>query len=224
MNKKSYRRIHRLYPWYLNNTLDDNEKICVEKSLHNDVASVESMNDWRRIQNALHSRAMYTPEPILQQRILARIRSDSVSSVFKAHPLALVLAFVICVLLWTVVRPGIALQWNVENDSVQTFRVYRAVQGEADYQLLRELPASADLNKYAYVDMQMLPWQKYSYVVEGIREGGILALSQTVTGRAIDALPGQLALMSASLFVGYLIAYLGGFIFRKKYNTHSQAV
>jgi hypothetical protein len=211
MFKKSRRTIHGLFPR------------CVENSFRDDIASRESIEDYRRMQIAVKGQIVHTPDLILKQRILARIKYESTSSVFKIHPYALVLAFVVCVLLWAAIRPGIALQWNVTNDSVQKFRIYRAVQGETEYRLISELPASGDLRQYSYVDMLMLPWQSYSYVVVGIREGGNLAPSEVVTGRAIEALPGQLALISASLFMGYLITYIGGYIFSITSSTRREA-
>jgi hypothetical protein len=88
----------------------------------------------------------------------------------------------------------------------------RAETGEQNYKLISEIPAQAGLSQYTYVDLLMVPWQTYTYIIEGIQLEGIGVLSQVVTVNSINALPGQIAIVIISLCIGiggiYLLNYL----------------
>jgi hypothetical protein len=111
-------------------------------------------------------------------------------------------------LIWQALPPGIVLQWSVEGSTPETFRVYRAEVDagiESRFELLDELPATAQAQKYTFIDFRLLPGQEYLYRVEGLNSAGQPAASQTITGQGVDALPGQLAILLVFIFTGYCL-------------------
>jgi hypothetical protein len=107
--------------------------------------------------------------------------------------------------------PGIMLEWSVEGEAPSSFRIYRAVTGGAnlasvsDYTLLSEIPAEIDGESYVFTDIRPLPGQTYLYRVDAVGDNGLLAISQSVVGRGFDALPGQLASISAILGLAIML-------------------
>jgi hypothetical protein len=93
--------------------------------------------------------------------------------------------------------------WSVSDSPLTAFRVYRVPVGGADFELLSEVPAQPDVQQYTYVDAHLLPGQSYVYVVEGLGVEGQSAFSQAITVNALEALPGQLAILVASLVIAY---------------------
>jgi hypothetical protein len=91
---------------------------------------------------------------------------------------------------------------------MQAYKIFRAPQGTTDYKLLSQVRAKSGKIEYTYIDSLLLPWQNYSYIVEGVSQGGQDILSQTISISARQALPGQLSLLITSLIVGFSILLL----------------
>jgi hypothetical protein len=144
------------------------------------------------------------PPARLQSAILDRVRASqpqkrpALAASF-ASVLLITLAFAI--IFWRAFQPGVVLEWSVTGASPDSFRVYRTPASSSDWQLLSEVPAAA-ASQYRYVDACLLPWQAYTYTVEGVSVGGATVSSQFVQAQAIQALPGQAAL----IFLSFAIA------------------
>jgi hypothetical protein len=54
--------------------------------------------------------------------------------------------------LWGIVRPGVLLEWSVEGSGLAAYRIYRAEEGSAEFQLLEEIPAETGAGRYRYID------------------------------------------------------------------------
>jgi len=124
------------------------------------------------------------------------------------------IAALVLMVLWLVVQPGIALQWSVDGGRASLFRIYHAVDGSRDFNLLNEVPARPNVRDYVFTDTSSLPGQHYTYLVEAVGASGRSILSQTVTGNGLDALPGQLLLLLVSLLAGYAVMFIAPVIFK----------
>jgi len=199
-----------LLPWHANDTLTAFERIVVERWLRRSSEARARLAGWRRLRQAVADQELRTPSPSTWRRVMTRVREPDAARLQRRMPLGLtwawgtVLTLAVLIMLWVVIQPGIVLQWSVSDGPPVAFRVYRAPVGSADFSLLHEEPARPDVQRYTYVDARPWPVRTYVYRVEGVRRSGqSSALSPAVTASALDALPGQLALLCTSLIVGY---------------------
>lgn len=163
---------------------------------------------WEKAAELLNKQPMYQPNPVIEQKILSRVQIGLKTFHIKPHPYALIIALTLLIILWSIIRPGIVLQWTIADIQLNDIRIYRTVQGREEFQIIYEARVQNRSNVYTFTDLLILPWQTYTYVLNGYNQDGISIASQQVIGRAVEALPGQLALISASLFTGYLVIYL----------------
>jgi hypothetical protein len=217
------RQQEELLPWYTNGTLTAAEREAVERWLRQSPEAPAKLAGWQRLRTAVTSQAQQTPSPSVWQQVMARVQARRATgqqtrvSLRPAWAWGAALAAAVLILLWSTIQPGIVLQWSVSDGPLTAFRVYRAPLGSASFDLLHEVPAHPDVQRYTYVDAQLWPAQTYVYRVEGVRQGGQPALSQTITASALDALPGQLAILFTSLIVGY-----GAVILVQRWQSGSQ--
>jgi hypothetical protein len=202
------KQLIELIPWYLNGTLNRREYEEVEDFVNNDPEGRSALEDWRRVRLLIHVEERKTPPAGIEVRIFDRIRSQSLEQLGIFHPYALGLSLVILVLLWAILRPGVILQWRMSDDQVTSFRIYRSEVDGSNYQLLDELPVNASGSDCSYVDLFIWPLKEYIYYVEGINAIGGSGISQVISSPALIALPGQLALICASFFIGYGVVLL----------------
>jgi hypothetical protein len=215
MSKKTSKREHLLLPWYLNDTLTGEEKKAVDILLRQEPNSQRELEAWRNIQKVLSNQPQQTPSPYLWNEIIHRLSEKREPRHAFGHlrslggfiaGLAITLA--VLILLWLIIRPGIVLNWSISDDGMQSYRIFRAPQGTTDYKLLSQVRAKPGKIEYTYIDSLLLPWQNYSYIVEGVSQEGQDILSQTISTSARQALPGQLSLLITSLIVGFSILLL----------------
>jgi len=115
----------------------------------------------------------------------------------------IVIALVTLLLVWQALPPGISLEWSVQGQLPTAFRIYRApVTSDSPapsqpFTLLDELQANETAAAYQFTDWLPLPGQNYVYRVEALDQAGQPTASQTVVGRGIDALAGQLLTLAA---------------------------
>lgn len=199
--------VRALLPWHLNGTLSAAEQQEVTAWLRDDAEARAELADWQQVQAAVAEQPPQFPSSQVQQRVMAEVRARSIARrpVFTWPQLAwgAALAMAVLVMLWITVQPGIVLQWAVADGPPMAFRVYRAPAGSADFGLIGELAADIDAQNYSYVDTRLLPGQRYVYRVEAVGHSGQMTASQAITASALEALPGQLAILLTSLMVGY---------------------
>jgi hypothetical protein len=208
MKTKTKQSLRDKIPGYVNHSLSTQERDEVEKGLSQDPQARVDLEAWRKIETAMINQPQRMPSSLVRQRLVASLHATRqfdekrvnwewgiVSGAF--------LTIAIMVLLWLAVRPGVVLQWSHERDGVTVYRIYRANQGSSQYTLIKEIPAQAGQMHYSFVDGFIFPGKNYVYSVEGLRSNGEKSLSSVVNGRAVDVIPAQLALLVASLVLGY---------------------
>lgn len=203
---RSSEELRELLPWYVNGTLSRDERAAVERWLRQSPQAAADLASWRRLSAAVSGQKLGRPSSSVRRRVMARTaRTQGAARTRRlrhAWVWGAALALAILVVLWSAIQPGIVLQWSVNDGPLTAFRVYRAPAGSADFDLLQELPAQPDAQRYTYVDARLWPTQTYVYRVEGVRQSGQTALSQSITASALQAFPGQLAILLTSLIAG----------------------
>jgi hypothetical protein len=202
------KKLIELIPWYLNGTLTGTELEEVDDFVTHDPEGRAALADWKRVHFIMHVDEVRLPPAEFETRLIDRIRSYSIEQLGIFHPYALGLSLVILVLLWAIIRPGVNLQWNISGSQVTSFRIYRSEADGKKYQLLDEFPADSSRTGYTYVDLFAWPFIDYIYYVEGMNQAISLGTSQVAASPALIALPGQVALICASIFSGYGVILL----------------
>jgi hypothetical protein len=119
-----------------------------------------------------------------------------------------VLALVTLAVLWTVMQPGIGLQWSVNRGAVTAaFRIYRAPLDSNRFEIVREVPARPDTLDYSFTDTALWPGQTYQYRIEAVNHE---ASSATIAANGLGVLPLQLAIVVSSLLIGLAAAFVIG--------------
>jgi len=196
-------------PLYLNNQLTPAERAAVEAWLARDPAAQAELAFYRQLKREMQQRPWLAAPPHLAREIVAQatavpfwqsVRRPSLANWFyRGAGAALILLCLL--LLWSLVQPGLALEWTVSGHPPEAFRVYRAPLGGGSPTLLGEIPVQPGAAAYRYVDNWLLPGAEYRYWVEAVNGG--LVQSERVVGRSWELLPYQLALLLASLVMGY---------------------
>ncbi len=194
-----------LLPWYINQTLPAAEREAVEEWLKTEPQAAAHLATLDALRSSINAQPRVAPSPLVRQQLLAKINTPQQASrrvLRPAWPIGVAVALVLLVALWTVVQPGIALQWSVAGTGASAYRVYRAPADSQEFNLLGEISAQSDAQAYSFTDITSLPGQTYTYVVEAVTATGQTTLSPLAVGRGLDVLPAQLALILASLVAG----------------------
>ena len=201
-------------PWYVNGTLSAAQRRAVKRQRDHLPEIAAELAEWQRLHTAVRTQPQQKPAPAVWQRVMAKV-GPSRSTQRQAAALPRLtwawggaLALAIMLLLWIGIQPGIVLRWSVDGTPLTAFRVYRAAAGSTDFELVREVPAQVDARQYTYVDPLPVPGQTYVYRVEGVGPDSRSTYSQAVAASAIEALPGQLAILLTGLLGGYGVASL----------------
>jgi hypothetical protein len=199
-----------LLPQYASGSLPPAERQQVEAWLEKHPELHSEVVFWQQLRTGLQSQPQAAPGQEVWQKLTRRValqqhraKRDVVSILA-----GLALAGLSLVILWLTIRPGVLLQWTVSGTDQLTYRVYRSPAGSQDFVLLGEVHGMPGVRQYSFLDALFLPGQSYVYRVEGRLPAGSAVVSQGVVSQSIAALPGQLAILLASLLVGYLAASL----------------
>jgi hypothetical protein len=223
IRNKITEQLNSLLPAYINGSLNRFQRKIVEIWLQRDEQARTTAENLKTLQSAVQQQPRRTPSAAVFDRIQAQIQQQQTAPAVLTPPIlnsrpalgypVLLLSIVTLILaatvIWQTLPPGIVLQWSVQGLAPEAFRVYRAevnsgiIADESQFELLDELPATNQADQYTFTDFRLLPGQNYIYRVEGLNAAGQPAASQTISGRAIDALPGQLAILLVLFFTGY---------------------
>jgi len=168
--------------------------------------------------DAITGQPEYTPPAEIRGRVMAVVTAASLkrsrrttvhlpSSVVRPPSAAswawgMGLALAVFVLLWAAIKPGVVLQWALNNGGVTAFQVYRAAEGSDEFILIGEVPTQAGADRYTFVDALSMPAANYTYVVKGVKRSGEATLSQAINASTAAALPSQVGILLASLIIG----------------------
>ncbi len=210
-----------LLPWYLNHSLSAAEQAVAEDQARR---SPQLLRSWQDVRQAAISQPSRMPADIVRQRVLVQAsgatRSRRVPRWLPVVSGAVVTVLVL-LLLWSVVRPGIDLQWSVAGRLPIAFRVYRAPAGSDRFEIVREIPAQSGMMDYSFIDTALLPGQRYQYRVEAVNVGTV---SATIAANGADVLPAQLAIVLSSLLIGLAGAIVLREVTALSRPTHWKAV
>ncbi len=193
-----------LLPWHLNHSLPAAERPAAEEQAWR---SARTVSAWQAVRLAALSPPSRLPPAAVRQRVLTQARTTIPASRMPRWLPVLsgaIFALLALLLLWSVVQPGIGLQWSVNGAVPATFRVYRAPAGSDRFEILREIPAKSGIMNYSYVDTALWPGQRYEYRVEAVNDR---QASATIAASGAEILPAQLAIVISSLLIGVAGAY-----------------
>jgi len=200
----------QMLPWYAAHALPTDDRRTVDAWLEEHPEANAELEVWRQVRSAALDQPQVAPSLGVKRQMLARLQADRLSRARQirfARLAGTAIALAVLFTLWAIVQPGIALQWSVSGNGAQAYRIYRAVTGSNDFQLLQVLPSRPDSAAYSYTDVSSMPGQTYTYRVEVVAEYGEPVASQTVNSNGLDVLPAQLALVVTSLLAGYAVTY-----------------
>jgi hypothetical protein len=197
-----------LLPWYVNQTLDTEERQRVERWLRIHPAAGRRVNVWQQVRAAAQSEPRPELPSRLRRQILAQLQAAP-----RATPQTrwlpwlsgAALALLALIVLWNVIQPGIGLQWSVNGATPAAFRIFRAPLGSDRFELVGEVRARSGEQDYTYVDTAQWLGQTYQYRVETVNRA---AVSDTIPVSGWDLLPTQLAIVLSSILLGAAAAYM----------------
>lgn len=168
------------------------------------------------LKNAVRGQVTQTPPAFVRSQVMEKIHLTQPVRPKLQWAIGMVLGLIIFAMLWRIVQPGIVIQWVWKQGDVKIFQVYRALEGSDQFAYLSEISAQTALTEYTFVDPLLIPGQNYTYRIVGFDTEGISILDQMVTESSLAALPGQIALIVASLMIAIgLLPELERLAFRK---------
>ena len=198
----------QLLPWYLNHTLDAAERQQVEQWLAQQPEAAHQLLVWQQVRAAASSQPQAKPPLTLRRQIMARANATRrMSSLPHWMPWfsGVALALVVLIALWSILQPGIGLQWSVSGEQPTGFLIYRAPLNSSQFEVVREIPAQPGHASYTFVDMALSPGQAYQYRVETpTRE----AVSATIAVSSAEVLPLQIIILLSSFACGLAAVYV----------------
>lgn len=208
-NPYSPEQLKALIPWYLNGSLSEEQKCAMETWLRNSKEGQTELAAWHIIHTSVRDAPRRFPSNNLREKIIVQAKDSCVTK--KGNSVeglvqTLILSLLVLFILWLTIRPGIILNWTVQDGDPSGFRVYRALQGSENFKLVGEIPASINSSKYAFEDMMPLPVGVYKYRIQGIEPSGLAFTSLPVSGSVLNVLISQLAMVVTSLILGYGLA------------------
>jgi hypothetical protein len=225
IKNKINQHLNSLLPAYINGTLNPTQRKLVAFWLKRDTEAQITAENLKMLQSAVQRQPRRSPPPAVLSKIQAQIQTEQTTQqrvalnkpvqkpalAFPVLLLSVVTLILAATVMWQTLPPGIVLQWSVEGQAPESFRVYRApadsdqVVANSQFELIDEVPAAGQVRQYKFTDIRLLPGQNYVYRVEGLTATGQSAASQMITGRAVDALPGQLAMLLVVFFCGFVV-------------------
>jgi hypothetical protein len=200
-----------LIPEYTNNSLGPVKSWILSWWLKFDPSAHAELKSFQHLRDAVNSQPLTAPSSGVYHRIQVGIQASSNSSpksesgFWVAWAGGMTLIFLSIILLWNVLPPGITLQWSVQGGQPAKHRVYRAeaTRGNENFELVYEIPAASDTHIYTFKDILLIPGKEYVYRIEVVDQNGLSSDSQTVKSNALEALPGQLALLASLIITVY---------------------
>ena len=204
------KKIDELFPWYINNSLDNFDREEIARALKNSNKISREVEYWRKVSRCLRNRPQKRPSESvlvgLRHEIHTQLEVKNNSSNIVFWLCSFACAMLLLIAMWQSIQPGVSLQWSVKGDLPKIFRVYRAQTGSTDFILQKEIFSMPDSFQYRYVDLLSLPGGSYIYKVEGVGATGSITLSQNLVIPPLAAFPAQLVILLTSLVGGYAIA------------------
>jgi hypothetical protein len=218
---RSSENLAALLPWYLNGTLSPSESRTIARWLRKSHGALPDVGaprqtdlaTWREVQRSVRSQPAAFPNPGVWRRIASEISHSPcrpLARIGTRLALGTCLALLLLALFWTILQPGVLLEWSARGGTVVAFRIYRAPLGTTDYSFVGQIPADPRPGRYHYVDAKLWPGQRFVYRIDVVGAGGRLAACRILSGNSLVALPAQMAVGAVSLVIGYGVVTLSG--------------
>ena len=199
-------------PLFLNDRLDVERRQILEEWLQSDDQAMQELESWREIRVAVTGRAHRTPLQKVWVELEERIDRDlqrasiprRVGISFASLLTGFALALVSLLVLWLAIRPGVLLHWSISEPAPVSYRIYRAPANSGEFVLVKEVHGKPGVQDYSYLDSLFVPGSAYIYRIEGVNPANVPLFSQAVHSSTSGALPGQVAILIASILVGLL--------------------
>jgi hypothetical protein len=203
-------------PLFLNGRLDAERRHILEEWLQSDDQAMQELESWREIHAAVTGCAHGEPSQRVWVELVERIDRDlqkaslprRVGISFVSLLTGFALAIVSLLLLWIAIRPGVLLHWTISEPAPVSYRIYRAPANSDEFVLVKEVHGKPGVRDYSYLDSLFVPGSAYIYRIEGVNPANVPLFSQAVHSSTSGALPGQVAILIASILVGLLAAGL----------------
>ena len=194
----------KLLPWYINNTLSEEEKTSVEEWLERDIRAAAKHHKVQQIATVVESSKKLSPSTRIDTRSLIRSHESNGRN-WKAKPFVwgTPIAVIVFLLLWLFLQPGPHLQWSIQGVGVAAFRIYRAPLGSEQFELIEELPAEPTQQTYQYADSFVAPWKSYQYLIEVRDSNGTTILRRAATNDSLMTITPHIAILLTSLFLTF---------------------
>lgn len=205
--------IRKLLPFYLNGTLSKKEKGRVEKAMDKDAYARGDLSTWTSIKSSVIEQPRYNPSPLVWDKLLTAVQMSREKKLpllplWRSFLVGTIMAIFMMAALWFVIRPGVMLDWSVQHEGMVGYKLYRADLGSTQFKLIKVVTARIGQQRYSYTDILLLPGKDYVYRVEAIPATGNPVYSQEVSGKYLEILPGQAALLITSIIFGYGMAFV----------------
>ena len=194
-------------PLYVTGRLPRYQRRIVEAWLHRSPRARARLEALRLLKSDLDAENRLAAEPAIWPRldVRASARTGSISPA-KASTwgYGMVLGLLLFLFAWFAIPPAVEIQWSVSGTSPKEFRVYRAegpVTGT--FELVEAIPANDPVTTYSFRDYLLVPGREYIYRIEAIGPNNEALANDWVTGDSFLVLPGQIALITASLISLY---------------------
>jgi hypothetical protein len=200
--------------------------------LDHDAVARERLAHIKALRREIRRQPQEQPAAAVFLKIQAAIAEEVEPARALRRPVAVwvatvVIALAALLLVWQALPPGISLEWSVQGAQPTTFRVYRAPAADDSaapsqpFTLLDELQADAATAAYKFTDWLPLPGQNYVYRVEALDQSGQATASQSVIGRGLDALAGQvLTLAALGLLFASMVLIIRGSRTNRSHRSH----
>jgi hypothetical protein len=199
--------ITSLIPRYVQGASSSFEKKLVRHFADQDPVLKEEVQQQLALKSMTRRQPVFHPSPAVLPALQAKIAAMPVRSEaqlpFSTWALGMVMVFLALFIFIQTIPPGIQLKWSAQGEPLAGFRVYRAVEGTDQFELLTELKYSPDTSNYTFLDPMSLPGRQYTYRVDGLSLEGETIVRESLMANGADALLGQIVVLVTALLMMY---------------------
>ncbi len=167
----------------------------------------EELVSWEELRTAVAGQTAVAPSPSVERELLARVRVHEAQRLvppptWETWAWGIAIALLVAALLWGLLKPGVVLEWSVEEGAVTSFEIHRADVKTRDFTLYERFEVERPAELYRYVDALVWPGRTYVYRIKALI-GETAVSGQEIIVRGSLALPGQLSVLLTGAMLGY---------------------
>lgn len=199
-----------LLPWYINNTLSDNEELFVNRWIQEDPEAECLYQNVQLISQTILEQENQTPSLLVKNRVRTISQNQHHQPITTPNlwTLASLLMLFIFMFMWLVIQPGTQLEWSINGDAPAEFRILRAPAGSSNYEIIHEFATESSRQIYHFADFLVIPGRSYQYRIEVRDQNGNTDQSQVIIGNPQMILASQLSILLTSIILAFGIIIL----------------